>query len=199
MYLLFWIAGGAVLLALACLYAPARTKILIDTPTSTARAELRLLWGLGPTLFARALPRAAAGAPLEVFNDTTRIGHALMTPSLADTAYVALSRLFKHKPYVATLELALNLPDNAQTRVVETAAQAALATAPAALRDCVQITKCEAPGAELKAEFKLNASPLTLSSIYGDLKNARASREFRRRLKTKPKPVKKPVREIRAP
>ena len=61
MFVLFWIAGGVVLAVLALLFAPARTKILIDTPTSTARAEMHLLWGLGPLVFARALPAAAAG------------------------------------------------------------------------------------------------------------------------------------------
>jgi hypothetical protein len=81
MYLLFWAAGGALLVVLALVFAPARAKILIDTPTSTARAEMRLLWGLGPTLFARALPRAAGGAPLFGFKDIPRKGHAQITPS----------------------------------------------------------------------------------------------------------------------
>jgi hypothetical protein len=198
MYLLFWAAGGALLVVLALVFAPARAKILIDTPTSTARAEMRLLWGLGPTLFARALPRAAGGAPLVVFNDIARIGHALMTPSLADAAYKAVRRLHDLKPAVSRLELGVNLGDSAQNLVVQTAAQAAFAAAPAALRDSVRLYKCEASGAELIGEFKLTAPPLALSAIYGEFKNSRPAREFRRRLKRKPRPTKKPVREVRA-
>jgi hypothetical protein len=198
MDVLFWIAGGALLVVLALVFAPARAKILIDTPTSTARAEIRLFWGLGPVVLARALPRAATGTPLAVFSDAARIGHALMTPSLADAAYIALRRLFALKPAVSRLELGVNLGDNAQNLVVQTAAQAALAAAPAALRDSVRLYKCEAAGAELIGEFKLTAPPLALASIYGDFKSSRPAREFRRRLKSKPKPIKKPPREVRA-
>jgi len=198
MYLLFWAAGSALLVVLALVFAPARAKILIDTPTSTARAEIRLLWGLGPTMFARALPRDAAGAPLAAFSDVARIGHALMTPSLADAAYTAVRRLFDLKPAVSRLELGLNLADSAQNLVVQTAAQAAIAVAPGALRDSVRLYKCEPPGAELIGEFKLIAPPLALSAIYNDFKKSRPAREFRRRLKSKPRPVKKPPKEVRA-
>ncbi len=198
MYVLFWIAGGALLVALALLFAPARTKILIDTPTSTARAEMNLLWGLGPLVLARALPAAAAGNPLALFGDALRIGHALMTPSLADAAYVALRRIFALKPRVAKLELGLNLGDSAQNLVVQTAAQAALATAPVAVRASLIVYKCETPGAELKGEFRLYASPMQLASIYGDFRNSKPAREFRRRLRKRPKPHKKGPGEVRA-
>jgi hypothetical protein len=198
MDLLFWGAGVALVVALALLFAPARAKILIDTPTSTARAEIALLWGLGPLMLVRALPQAAAGAPLAVFSDAARIAHALMTPGLADAAYEAVRRLFHLNPAVARLELGLNLGDSAQNLVVQTAAQAALAAASAALRDTVRLYKCEARGAELICEFKLIASPLELASIYGEFKNSKPAREFRRRLKAKPKPNKKTPREVRA-
>lgn len=198
MYVLFWIAGGVVLAVLALLFAPARTKILIDTPTSTARAEMHLLWGLGPLVFARALPAAAAGNPLAAFNDAARIAHALMTPSLADAAYVALSQIFALKPRVAKLELGLNLSDSAQNLVVQTAAQAALAAAPAALRESLAIYKCEAPGAELKGDFRLYASPMQLAPIYSDFRKSKPAREFRRRLRQKPKPGKRRPRDVAA-
>ena len=198
MSMLFWIAGGALLVAVALLAAPARCKILVDTPTSTARAELRLLWGLGPLVFARALPQAAAGAPLAAFNDTLRIAHALMTPALADAACEAVRRLYRLKPAVTRLELGLNLGDSAKNLVVQTAAQAALTAAPAGLRDRVRLYKCEAPGAELIVEVKLIASPLELASIYGDFKSSRPAREFRRRLKRAPKPNRKAARQLRA-
>ena len=198
MSMLFWIAGGALLVALALLAAPARCKILVDTPTSTARAELRLLWGLGPLVLARALPQAAAGAPLAAFNDTLRIAHALMTPALADAACEAVRCLYRLKPAVTRLELGLNLGDSAKNLVVQTAAQAALATAPTALRDRVRLYKCETPGAELMVEVKLIASPLELASIYSDFKSSRPAREFRRRLRKKPRPHKKGPGEVRA-
>jgi hypothetical protein len=198
MHLLLWIAGGALIVALALAYLPARAKILIDTPTSTARAEIRLLWGMGPLIISRALPQAAAGSPLAVFSDALRIGPALMTPSLGDAAYEAVRRLFRLRPAVARLELGLNLGDSAQNLVVQTAAQAALAAAPAALRNTVRLYKCEAPGAELIVEFKLIASPLELASIYSDFKTSKPAREVRRRLKAKAKHDKRRPREVRA-
>src|SRR5690606_18032665 len=107
-------AGVLLLLAVAALWAPARATILVDTPTSTARADIKLLWGLGPRLIARALPRESAGAPLAVFNDAARIGHALMTPGLADVSLDAIVRLFALKPRVAKVELAVNTGDYAK-------------------------------------------------------------------------------------
>jgi hypothetical protein len=192
-YTIWAIAGvaAAVLIPLAGYFLPANTKIVIDTPTSTARAEVRLLWGLGPTTITRALPKKANGNPLALFNEAPRIGHALMTPGIADTAYAAIKSLYDLKPRVAKLDLRINLGDSAQNTVVQTAAQAVLAIAPVALRDSVTISKCEAPGAELSGEFKLSASPARLSAIYNRFRGSRAVQEFRRRLNRKMKPGKK--------
>ncbi|MCA8886614.1 MAG: hypothetical protein KDA35_08310, partial [Hyphomonadaceae bacterium] len=88
-------------------------------------------------------------------------------------------------------ELRLNLTDTARTRVVQTAVQAVLATAPAAFRQSVVVSALETPGAELSAEFQVMASPAKLSGIYSRLKSARASQEFRRRLTRKSKPDKR--------
>jgi hypothetical protein len=199
--LMLWIIIAAVavmVVPLALLYAPARATILVDTTASTARADLRPLWGLWPSFSVRALPKGGAGERLRQFNDPSHVGHALMTPGLADVAYEALRRLYLLKPRVAKLALAVNLADSAQNLVVETAAQAALAAAPAALREAVSISRCEAPGAEIAARFELTASPMQLRAIWGRLKGSRPAREFLRRLRSKPKPVKKPVREVRA-
>jgi hypothetical protein len=81
--------------------------------------------------------------------------------------------------------------------VVQTAAQAALAAAPAALRERVAVVMIETPGAELAANFELDASPATLNAIYGRLKRSRAVQEFRRRLNKKQKPSKKGAKEVR--
>ncbi len=196
------IGGGVALIALAILaamlYAPARTNILIDTTGSTARADMRLLWGMGPTWSIRALPKAIAGSPLPAFYDPARIGAALMTPGIADITYVALQRLYALKPRSGRFELGVNLADSAQTRVVNTAVQAVLAAAPAAIRQGVVVTQCETPGAELVARFDLDVSPMQLRSIHKRFRNSRAVREFKRRLKRKPKPSKKAPREVRA-
>lgn len=191
-------AAGVAAVAVLVLIAPARASILVDTTASTARVDIWPLWGLLPRHSSRILPRAGAGSPLAVFNDAGRIGHALMTPGVADVAYDAIRRLFEMKPRVARFALAMNLGDHAKNLVVQTAAQAALAAAPGAMRENVLISKCEAPGAELSARFELSASPLALWSIWRGLKGSRAAREFRRRLRRKPKPPKKPVREVRA-
>lgn len=194
------VIGGVALLVLlgAVLWlAPAKTTIVVDTAASTARADLKLLWGLGPAVMKRALPKEAAGNPLALFNDARRIGHALMTPGLAEVTYIALRRLFELKPRVGRFELGLNLGDSAQTRVVQTAGQAVLASAPAAVRDNVVLSACDAPGAEVMARFELTASPSTLSAIYSQLQGSRAVKEFRKRLKRKPKAEKKPPREVR--
>lgn len=184
-------AAAAVLIPLAIYFLPAKTRIVIDTPTSTARAEVRPLWGIGAALITRALPRKSHGAPLASFADVRRIGHALMTPGIVDAAYAALRRLYDLKPRVAKLELRMNLADTAHMRVVQTAAQAALAMAPAALRQCVTIAASENTGAELSGEFELHASPAQLNAIYGRLKGSRAAQEFRRRLNRKIKPDKR--------
>jgi hypothetical protein len=192
-------AGGIIVLApLGAFLLPARTRIIVDTGGTTARAEMRTLFGMGPTMFARALPQEDAGNPLPVFGDTARISQALMTPGIADAAYEAVRQLFALGPKLARIELLLNLGDPAQNRVVETAVQAPLAVAPAAIRNAVTIGKCEAPGAELRATFELDAPPAALHSIYAKFKGAPAVREFRRRLKRKPKQVKRPIREVRA-
>lgn len=190
-------AAAAILIPLACYVLPAQTKIIIDTPTSTARAEMRLLWGLGPVSIARALPKGDHGAPLAIFNDAIRIGHALMTPGIADAAYAALRSLYDLKPRVVQVTIGVNLGDNAQNVVVQTAVQAALASAPAALREQVTIKRNEAPGAELSGEIKVNASPARLAAIWNRLRGSRAAQEFRRRLIKKRKTGKKDAREVR--
>ena len=193
-----WIAAAAVavLIPAAIYFLPAKTRIVIDTPTSTARAEMRPLWGLGAAMITRALPKASHGSPLASFNDVKRIGHALMTPGIAEAAYAAVKSLYDLKPKVAKLDLRLNLGDGAQTRVIQTAAQAALAIAPAALRQNMTVSQAEAPGAEISGEFELHASPAQLSAIYGRLKGARAVQEFRRRLNKKTKGGKKPPADV---
>lgn len=197
-YLIWAIAAAAtaILIPFACYFAPAHTTIVVDTPTSTARAEMRLLWGMGPAIIARALPAKGNGEPLAVFGDTLRIGHALMTPGIADAVIAATRSLYDLKPRAAHMQLAINLTDTAQSRVVQTAVQAALAMAPASLRERVAITKSEAPGAELAAQFAVSASPAQLQAIYRRLKSSRAVREFVRRLKKKPKPDKKGARNV---
>jgi hypothetical protein len=192
-------AGGALLfVGLALLYAPAKTAILIDTAGSTARAEMRLLWGLGPKFTARALPREAGGTPLALFSDPVRIGYAMMTPGIAEAAFEAVRRLYELRPNVTQIGVGVNFADTAQNTVVQTAVQAAIASAPAALRERVHVHKCEAPGAELSAGFDLYASPTQLNSIWKDFKNSRSAREFRKRLKRKPKAQKRAPKEVRA-
>ncbi|MEZ5959844.1 MAG: hypothetical protein R3C30_05385 [Hyphomonadaceae bacterium] len=198
--LVVWASAGAtaaILIPLACYFLPAQTKIVIDTPTSTARAEMRLLWGFGPTSIARALPKRDHGSPLALFGDAARIGHALMTPGIADAAYAGLKSIQALKPRVVQLRLGVNLSDSSQNRVVQTAVQAALAAAPAALREKVVVAVAEAPGAELSGEIKVNASPAQLAAIWSRLRSSRAAQEFRRRLTKKQKPNKKGGREVR--
>jgi hypothetical protein len=192
------LVGAVALLAAAIYYLPARIRIVVDTPTSTARAEMRPLWGLFPTLYARSLPQTGVSEPLAVFNDVARIGQALMTPGLLDVAYEAITSLFALKPREALVSLGLNLTDPAQNVVVHTAAQAAMAMAPASLRERVTISRCEAPGAEVSMRFEVTASPARILAIRDRFRHSRAGREFQRRLKRKPKPVKRPVREVRA-
>ena len=199
--ILVWVlaaAGALVGLLLALLYAPAKTSILVDTAGSTARAEMRTLWGLGPKLTGRALPREAGGNPLALFNDPVRIGYALMTPGIAEAVFDAVRRVYELKPSVTRISVGVNLADTAQNTVVQTAVHAAIASAQAALRERVQVLKCEAPGAEVAAGFELYASPMQINSIWNDLKNSRSAREFRKRLKRKPKPQKKAPKEVRA-
>ncbi|MBL8542448.1 MAG: hypothetical protein JNJ63_01435 [Hyphomonadaceae bacterium] len=195
-----WLGGaGAVVLFVlfALFYTPARTTILVDTPTSTARADMRLLWGLGPSLTRRLFPRASAGAPVAHFNDVARIGHALITPGIADATIAAITQLAALKPRVAEVALVINVEDGAKSRVIETAVQAALTMAPPALRQVCSVTQGGAAGAELSAKFELDASPARLGSIWNRYRRSRAAREFVKRLRRKPKPVKKPVREVR--
>ena len=180
-------AAAALLIPLAMYLLPARTKIVVDTPTSTARAEMRLLWGLGPPIIARALPKQGNGSPLAFFNDAVRIAHALMTPRIADEAVAVVRELYEHEPRVAQVRFGLNLGDPSKNLVVQTGTQAALALLPAALRQRVEIYKCDAPGAELHGQFELDASPAKLNSIYGRFRSSRAVREFRRRLTKKAK------------
>lgn len=198
-FMVWMIAGAiaAILIPLGCYFLPAHTKIVIDTPTSTARAELRLLWGLGPVSIVRALPKKKHGTPLVAFSDGPRIARALMTPGIADAAFGALRAIYELKPRVVDLKVGLNLGDNSQNLVVQTAVQAALAAAPAVLRQHVVITRSEAPGAEISGEFKLSASPAQLSAIWGRFRNSRAAQEFRRRLVKKRKRGKRDAREVR--
>ena len=194
-------AGGGALVAAAIaalFYAPARTIILVDTQGSTARAEMKTLWGVGPNWTLRALPKESAGNPMPAFSDPARIGYALMTPGIADVAYAAVQRLIALKPRTAQFKLAFQLPDAAQSRVVQTAVQAALAAAPAAMRQAVAIGASEAPGAELSVRFELNASPAQIKSIYARFNSSRAVREFKKRLKRKQKAGKKAPREVQA-
>ncbi len=191
LYIWIAVAAAAVFIPAGIYFLPAKTRIVIDTPTSTARAEIRPLWGMGAAMISRALPRKDHGAPLASFGDVRRIGHALMTPGIAEAVYTALKRLNDLKPSVARLDLRLNLGDHSQTRVVQTAVQAVLAIAPAPLRQNVTISQAESPGAELSGEFELHASPAQLSAIYGKLRGARAVQEFRRRLNRKIKPDKR--------
>lgn len=200
MQIIFWLAaiGGGGLLIWAALYAlPARTAITIDTAASAAQAEMRLLWGLGPTLYSRALPKSELGSPLASFHDNTRIGQALMTPGIAEVSYRSLRRLYEMRPRVARLELGLNLSDPAQNLVVQTAVQAALAVAPAPMRETILISKSETPGADLVGRFELYASPMQLASIYDAFKRSEPVRQFLRQLKRRAKPTKKAPGEIR--
>jgi hypothetical protein len=196
------IGGGAALAALILIAvvwcAPSHTQILIDTPGSTARADMRLLWGIGPAWSLRALPKEIAGNPLPSFYDPARVGAALMTPGIADVTYAALQRLFALKPRSGRFELGVNLPDSAQARVVNTAIQAVLAAAPASLRESIVISQCEAQGAELIVRFDVSVSPMQLNGIFKRFKTSRAVREFKRRLKRKPKASKRAPREVRA-
>lgn len=191
-------AAGLVAFGAALLWMPAKTSILVDTSGSAARAEMRLLGGMGPKYTKRALPREAAGAPLAVFHDPQRIGYALMTPGIADAAFEAVRQLYALKPAVTRVDIGVNLIDTSQNNVVQTAAQAALASAPAALRERVRVFRCETPGAEVTAAFELFASPMQINAIWGGFKNSRSVREFRKRLKRKPKPQKKAPKEVRA-
>jgi hypothetical protein len=198
--ILWALAAAGVLVALGAtmLWMPAKTSILVDTSGSTARAEMRLLGGMGPKYVKRILPRAAAGTPLALFNDPQRIGYALMTPGISDAAFEAVRRLYELKPAVTRVDVGVNLIDTSQNTVVQTGAQAALAAAPAALRERVRVFKCDAPGAEVAVAFELFASPMQINSIWSDFKNSRSAREFRKRLKRKPKPQKKAPKEVRA-
>ena len=162
--LILWAAVGAgalVVFLLALRFAPAKTSIIVDTAASTARADTVLLWGMGPKLVTRALPKSAAGSPLALFNDAPRISHALMTPGIADTALAAYQRLFALKPKVSRLDIGLNLSDSAQNLVVQTAVEASLASAPVAMRETVTVQRCGAPGAEIALRVELLASPAT--------------------------------------
>lgn len=193
------IAAGAaaIVIAAAIHYLPARTRVVIDTPTSTARIEMRPLWGLLPTMFARSLPQTGVSQPLAVFNDVDRIGPALMTPGLSDAAYEAVSSLYALGMREGRLHLGLNLADAAQNRVVQTAAEAAMAMAPPQLRERIEIGACATPGAEVSMQFAVTASPSRILAIRDRFSSSRAGREFQKRLKQKPKSVKRPVREVR--
>jgi elongation factor P--beta-lysine ligase len=48
----------------------------------------------------------------------------------------------------------------------------------------------------MSAGFELYAAPVELLSIWREFKNSRSAREFRRRLKRKPKPQKRAPREV---
>lgn len=120
-----------------------------------------------------------------------------MMLGIADAAYSAVKRIYDLKPRAVQVRLGVNLGENAQNVVVQTAAQAALAAAPAALRERVMISKRETPGAELSAQFELEASPARLSAIYARFRGSRAVQEFRRRLNRKQKPGKKLAGEVR--
>lgn len=199
---LIWgaVIGGAVLLgALLTYFAPAHTSIVLDTAAGTARADMRLLWGIGPLVSSRAMPKSQVGKPVMVFADSARIGHALMTPGLADAVFEAVRSLLRLNPKVARLDLGINLGDTAKNLVVRTAVEAAFAAAPARWRDVVSVRICEAAGAELSGRFDVAASPARLSAIWSNFRQSRAAREFRRRLKRAPKQSKRAPREVRAP
>lgn len=182
----------------AMLWMPAKTSILFDTAGSTARAEMRLLGGMGPAYTWRALPKEGGGTPLARFHDPARIGYAMMTPGIAEAAFDAVRRVYDLDPAVSRVDVGFNLADTSQNMVVQTAVQAAIAGAPAALRERVRLYKCEALGAELSAAFEVFASPMTLNGIWNEFKNSGSAREFRKRLKRKPKAQKKAPKEVRA-
>jgi len=201
---MIWAAAGGGALALiaaifaALNFAPARTTILVDTQGSTARADMKTLWGVGPAWALRALPKEIAGNPMPAFSDPARIGYALMTPGIAEITYATLQRLLALKPATAQFKLAFNLPDAAQTRVVQTAVQAVLAAAPAPMRQAVSVSTSESLGAEVSVRFELNVAPATLKSIYARFNTTKAVREFKKRLKRKPKASKRAPREVQA-
>jgi len=200
---IYWAAGaGALALGAAIIaalhFAPARTTIVVDTQGSTARADMKTLWGIGPTWALRALPKEIAGNPMPAFTDPARVGYALMTPGIAEITYATLQRVLALKPATAQFKLAFLLPDTGQSRVVQTAVQAVLAAAPAPMRQAVTIANSEALGAEVVARFELSVSPAKLKGIYAGFNNSKAVREFKKRLKRKPKVSKKAPREVQA-
>ena len=121
-----------------------------------------------------------------------------MTPGIADVTYATLQRLLALKPASAQFKLAFLLPDAGQSRVVQTAVQAVLAAAPAPMRQAVTIVQSESLGAEVTARFELNVAPAKLKNIYSSFANSKAVREFKKRLKRKPKLSKKAPREVQA-
>ena len=195
---MFWLAvaaAGVLLLILLSFVLPARVAVTVDTQTANAQADLRLLMGLGPKLTFRATRERDAAGLVQIFSDTTRIGYALMTPGIVDVCVKAARDLFDLKPRVGNVALGLNLNDRAMDVVVQTAARTALELSPEMVRRNVSVSKSETPGVELVARFDLNASPLRMQSIYDRLRNSVSAKEFRRRLKRKPKPQKRPPRE----
>ena len=199
--LIVWaVLAALALLALygAVMAAPAKTSIAIDTRGSIARAEMQLLWGLGPNFTGRALPREHAGEPLAPFQDPARVGYALMTPGIAEMAFEAVRRVYELEPSLTRVDVGVNLPDTSQNNVVQTAVLAALASARAALRERVRLYRCETPGAEISVNFELYASPMQIHSIWNDFRNSRSAREFRKRLKRKPRTQKRAPKEVRA-
>ena len=200
---IYWAAGAGVLALVlgfvaALHFAPARTTIVVDTLGSTARADMKTLWGVGPAWALRALPKEIAGNPMPAFADPARVGYALMTPGIADITYVTLQRLLALNPASAQFKLAFLLPDASQSRVVQTAVQGVLAAAPAPMRQAVTIVQSDTLGAEVTARFELSVAPAKLKSIYSGFANSKAVREFKKRLKRKPKVSKKAPREVQA-
>lgn len=200
---IYWAAGAGVLalilgIVAALQFAPARTTIVVDTLGSTARADMKTLWGIGPTWALRALPKEIAGNPMPAFADPARVGYALMTPGIADVTYATLQRLLALKPVTAQFKLAFLLPDASQNRVVQTAVQGVLAAAPTPMRQAVTITQSETLGAEVTARFELNVAPAKLKGIFSGFTNSKAAREFKKRLKRKPKMSRKAPREVQA-
>ncbi|HRK65700.1 MAG TPA: hypothetical protein PLN53_14995, partial [Terricaulis sp.] len=75
---------------------------------------------------------------------------------------------------------------------------AVLAAAPAPMRQAVSVSTSESLGAEVSVRFELNVAPATLKSIYARFNTTKAVREFKKRLKRKPKASKRAPREVQA-
>jgi hypothetical protein len=187
-----WVALAPVAAVLAVVLlgyvTPARVRVLVDTISQTARTKAQLFWGVGPIFTFETRPSSDAGHFLADFHDVTRAANALMTPGIADETVRAVQRIIALNPKIAHVSLIYSLGDSSKDLVVRTAVQAALAVAPERVRSSFELSKREQPGADFAAKFEFFASPMRMLSIYGKFRNARAVREFRKRLSRDLKP-----------